>query len=69
MLRNAAGQFDVFLTADQNLEYQQNLRMLPLAVVVLVAWNNTFETLRVLMPEVLDRLRELEPRTLVKIGG
>ena len=26
LLRAAAGSFDVFLTADQNLEYQQNLR-------------------------------------------
>ena len=32
----AATQFDVFLTADQNLEYQQNLATLPMAVVVLV---------------------------------
>ena len=37
LLKTAAGRFDAFLTADQNIEYQQNLRSLPLAVVLLVA--------------------------------
>lgn len=38
LLRAAVDQFDVFLTADQNLEYQQNLSELPLSVVVLVTF-------------------------------
>ena len=46
LLRAAAGQFDLFLTADQNIEFQQNLRELPMAVVVLVAVNNRLDTLR-----------------------
>ena len=69
LLRVAVGQFDVFLTADQNLEYQQNLRELPVAVVVLVAYNNKLETIRPLLPELLNRLKGLEPRTLVRVGG
>ena len=68
LLRVAADEFDVFLTADQNLEYQQNLRELPLAVIVLVARNNTFETLQSLMPEVLQRLADIEPYTLSRVG-
>ena len=69
LLRAAASEFDVFLTADQNLQYQQNLSALPMAVIVLVARNNTFETLRELMPQVLDQLTGIEPRTLVRVGG
>ena len=69
LLRTAAPGFDLFLTADQNLEYQQNLSRLPLAVVVLVARDNTLDTLRPLLPEVLDLLERLEPRTLVKVGS
>ena len=38
--RRAAAAFDVLLTADQNLEYQQNLTRLPVAVIVLVAPSN-----------------------------
>lgn len=68
LLRVAAEKFDVFLTADRNIEYQQNVRTLPLAVIVLVARNNTFETLRRLVTEVLNRLEWLEPRSLVKVG-
>lgn len=68
LLRIAAEKFDIFLTADRNIEYQQNVRTLPLAVIVLVARNNTFETLRRLVPEVLNRLERLEPRSLVKVG-
>ena len=68
LLRTAAGQFELFLTADQNIEFQQNLRELPMAVIVLVAVNNRLDTLRPLLPELLNRLDRLEPRTLVKVG-
>ena len=40
LLGRAAALFDAVLTADQNLEYQQNLATLPVAVVVLVAHSN-----------------------------
>ena len=40
LLRLAVGSFDAFLTADQNLEHQQNLDTLPIAVVVLTAPTN-----------------------------
>ncbi len=69
LLRIAVGQFDVFVTADQNLEYQQNLSVLPLAVVVLVANNNKLETIRPLLPELLDRLTDILPCTLVRVGS
>ncbi len=68
LFRVAAEKFAVFLTPDQNIEYQQNVRTLPLAVIVLVVRNNTFETLRRLMPDILNHLERLEPRSLVKIG-
>lgn len=37
LLRLAEQEFDVFLTNDQNLEHQQNLKEFNLAIVVLVA--------------------------------
>ena len=40
LLRQAATAFDALLTADQNIEFQQNLKILPIAVVVLVADSN-----------------------------
>ena len=68
LLRLAAGSFDVLLTADRNLEHQQNLTTLPIAVVVLVAPTNRIESLAPLVPESLRRLPTLAPRRLVQIG-
>lgn len=69
LLRQAAGAFDVLLTADRNIEFQQNLAALPIAVVVRVADSNRLESLAPLIPEVLELLKALDPKTLVKIGG
>ena len=69
LLARGAGQFDVFITADQNLRYQQNLSALPLAVVVVVAKSNRISDLRPLIPNLLDALAHLRGRTLVQIGA
>jgi predicted nuclease of predicted toxin-antitoxin system len=68
LLRRAAGQFDVFITADQNLQFQQNLGALPLTVITLVARTNKLEELRPLVPELLKCLATLQARTFVRIG-
>lgn len=69
LLARSAGRFDVFVTADQNLRYQQNLSALPVAVAVLAAKSNRIEDLRPLIPELLRSLDTLQARTLVQIGG
>jgi len=68
LLRRAAGKFDVFVTADQNLQFQQNLGALPLTGITLVARTNKLEELRPLVPELLKRLATLQGRTFVRIG-
>ena len=55
----AATRFDVFVTADQNLQFQQNLSALPIAVAVLVARDNQLESLRPPAMELLSRLSSL----------
>lgn len=50
LMRLAETAFDVILTNDQNLEYQQNLKLFNLAVVVLVARTNDIVDLKPLMP-------------------
>jgi predicted nuclease of predicted toxin-antitoxin system len=69
LLAFADTRFDVFLTADQNLQYQQNLPTLPSAVFVLVALNNRISTLEPLIPELLLALEEFSPSSLRRIGG
>ena len=69
LLRRAADRFDVFVTADQNLQYQQTLQILPTAVAVLAARSNRIQALRPLVPQLLAALASLEPRTLFRVGG
>jgi Domain of unknown function (DUF5615) len=67
LLRQAAERFDVLLTADQNIEFQQNLAKLPLAVVVLIAPTNRLESLEALVPALLAALDTLMPKTLLRL--
>ena len=62
LLHRAADKFDVLLTADQNIEFQQNLATLPIAVVVLVADSNRLESLEPLVPDVIETLKDLETK-------
>ncbi len=68
LLQLAAGPFDVFVTIDQGLPYQQNLRQAELAVIVLRAKDNRLETLRPLMPRLLTALGSTKPGEVVRIG-
>lgn len=68
LLRLAAEQFDVFITADQNLRYQQHPQ-LPVAVVTLIASNNRLQTLLPLIPEVMRILETIEVGCVIEIGS
>ena len=69
LLRQAAPLFDALLTADQNIEFQQNLKTLPMAVVVLVADSNRLESIEPLVPAILQGLEALQPNVLVRVGA
>ena len=64
----AATQFDVFLTTDQNIEFQQNLSALPIAVLVVGARSNRMRDIEPLAPDILAALSHLRPRSLTKVG-
>ncbi|MDP1717583.1 MAG: hypothetical protein Q8L40_05860 [Burkholderiales bacterium] len=69
MLREASQEFEVLLTGDHNLAFQQNLTTLPIAVIVMVAVNNRIETLCPLIPDVLEALRTIQSGQLVLVGA
>lgn len=69
LLRRAAvGGFDIFVTADQNLQFQQNLRGSPLGVIVLVAPSNALEDLLPLVPRLLDAITEVRPGEIRRVA-
>jgi predicted nuclease of predicted toxin-antitoxin system len=52
----ASAVFDVFITADRNLSFQQNLSQFDLSLIVLQAQSNRLADLKPLVPKVLDVL-------------
>jgi hypothetical protein len=52
-------EFDVFITVDRNLSFQQNLSQFNIAVVVLQASSNRLIDLKPLVPKILDILSTL----------
>lgn len=69
LLRRAAGQFDVLLTGDRSLEYQQNRETLPIPVIILIAVSNRIESLRPLVPELLQVLTRIAPGQILHVGN
>ncbi len=65
----AAKQFDVFVTVDQSIDFQNNLAQIPIAVVILVALNNMRNTLFPLVLRVIEMLPELVVGTATRVEG
>ena len=63
----ARDKFDVLITADQSIPYQQNITEADVAVVVLVARRNSFEYLAPLVPQILEALPNLKRGKIVRI--
>ena len=53
LLALAAKEFEVFVTVDRNLSFQQKLPSFDLAVIVLRATSNRLADLKALIPELL----------------
>ena len=68
LLRLAVAEgFAVFITVDRNLEYQQNVPGLGLAVVALRARSNDIDDLVPLMPSLVDLIPTLQPGQVVRV--
>ena len=67
LMNVAQGHFDVFVTADQNLQYQQNLAYADVGVIVLVAVNNRIESLAPLMSQVNEALKSIAAGQVIEI--
>ncbi|MGI4789774.1 MAG: hypothetical protein ACRYFS_13100, partial [Janthinobacterium lividum] len=61
--------FEVFITIDGNMRYQQKMTGRSFALIVLVAVDNTIEVLLPLMPQVLEALPNVVPGQIIKISA
>lgn len=69
LLDAAAPEYDVFVTLDQSLRFQQNLAGRPIAVLVLRAHSNRIADLTPLIPELLRMLPSAPPGQATLVGA
>jgi len=67
LLALAQEQFDVFITVDRNLSFQQNLPAFDIAVIVLHARSNRLQDLLPLVPAVLTCLEDPQAGLAVSV--
>jgi hypothetical protein len=60
--------FDILITVDRNLPYQQNLERLPIMIFVLCAFDNRRETLERLIPKLFDKLTEGNLQNVIEVS-
>ena len=69
LLAPADKQFDVLLTLDKNLPYQQTLDTKRIAVMIVRAQSNRIQDLLLVVPECLGALAAIQPRQVVRVGS
>ena len=60
--------FDVFITVDQNVGFQQNVAASGIAVIVMRARSNRLKDLLPLAPAVLKRLSQIKPGSVERVS-
>ncbi len=68
LLALASERFDVFVTVDRNLSFQQNLSSFSIAVLVLQAKSNRLADLKALVPRLLTAIAGVQPGVARVIG-
>jgi hypothetical protein len=56
LLGLASQEFDIFITVDKNLPFEQNLTQFDLAIIILQSQSNRLADLKPLVPKVLEVL-------------
>jgi len=61
LLRRASESFDVMVTADQRLQFQQNIALFDLGIVIIVAVDTRLPNLRTLLPQLRSAIANVQP--------
>ena len=68
LLSLAEGSFDVRITIDKNIRYQQNMSNRKIAILVIRASSNDMDDLRPQIPQALAALDLIKPGEIVEVG-
>jgi predicted nuclease of predicted toxin-antitoxin system len=69
LLRRAHGVCEVFVTLDRNLEFQQNIKILPFGIVVVRSRSNRIVDLTPHIPDILLAASQVGPGRVVTVGA
>jgi hypothetical protein len=69
LLDTAEGKYEVFVTMDKSIPFQQRLDHRTLAIILLRATSNRIEPLLSLLPEIQSALKDIQPGQFREIGG
>ena len=69
LLALASASFDVLVTTDQSMEYQQNMSLYDIALVVLRGRSNDMIDLAPLVPQALTAMTGIVSGQIVRIGA
>ena len=68
LLKLIEGKFDIFITVDQNLQYQINLRNTTIPIMVLGAQTNRYAELKKLVGKILKQLELPQDHRIIRIS-
>ena len=69
LLSLAEPQFDVLLTLDKNIPYQQDLKLGRIAILIVRAPSNRIQDLLPVIPDCLVALQSIESGQVVRVGS
>lgn len=67
LLKAASGVYEVLITVDRNIPYQQNLAGLNIAILILAAKRNSYVRLKPLIPRALSALKTMKVGDVIRI--
>jgi hypothetical protein len=68
LLKRVEPEFDVFVTMDSNIAYQQNVENLQTCLIILHGANSRYETLQPLLPHIRNAIEQATPGSVFHIG-
>ena len=69
LLRRAQESFEVLVTMDRNLEFQQNIARFELSILLVLAHSNRVVHLRPIVPTILEAIESVRPGELRRVGA
>jgi predicted nuclease of predicted toxin-antitoxin system len=68
LIRSASGIFEIIITVDKNIRHQQSKKTLPVAIIILSAKSNRYESLSPLVPKALEVLKNIKIGEIIIIN-